>query len=152
MISETVEEFAASMERIGSQLGADNSDALKYCANEIIRPKVADNFNQAATAGGTPWPPHAPSTVRRYGPHPLLILSGAMSEAAVTDGASGHVERISPDGLDFGVDLDTIPYARVHQEGYPEKNIPQREYLAVGADELDDMGNALAEFGLNAFD
>lgn len=151
MVSETVEQFAASMNRIGQALGTDNTDALKYSAN-IVRRKVADNFNDAATAGGTKWPPHAPATVRRYGPHPLLILTGAMSEAATIDGASGHVERIEPDGLDFGVSLDVIPYARVHQEGWPEKNIPQREYMAVSADELDDIGDALAEFGLNAFD
>lgn len=150
MLTQTVDEFAASMDRIGESLGRDNTDGLKYCA-EIVRKKVADNFNQGATATGSPWPAHAPATVARYGPHPLLILTGKMSQAAVLDGASGHVERIDGNSLDFGLSLDVIPYGRVHQEGFPEGSIPQREYLAVGTDELDDMGDALAEFGLDAF-
>jgi phage gpG-like protein len=151
MKSESVEQFAKSCEQMGRDLGADNTMAMRYSA-EVVRQKVADNFNQASTATGTPWPAHSAITVLIYGPHPLLILEGDLSSAAVGEGASGHVERVGPGLLDFGVSVDVIPYARVHQEGWPEANIPQREYLAVSEHEIDDIANALAEFGLSSLE
>lgn len=125
------------------------TDQLRYeilgdCEPLIIE-GVIDNFENAATAAGVPWPPHAPATVKRYGPHPLLILSGAMREAA-TGGGTGHVrEIVDDDTLELGVDISEIPYAAVHQYGYPEGNIPQREYLAMSTGTIDACATVAAD-------
>lgn len=37
------------------------------------------------TGGDGQWPPHAPSTVKKYGEHALLILSGQLRRACTSD-------------------------------------------------------------------
>lgn len=118
-----VEEFARDFAAIGQTIGEDFTEALLDC-KEPIAENIEDNFQQSQTAGGSPWPPRkdpAPT-------HPLLILSGDLKAAAIY----GNVDRIEGGReLVFGVSKDTIPYAAVHQYGWPEQNIAQREYMGV---------------------
>lgn len=85
-----------------------------------------DNFTSSATPEGADWPPRK---VEGDG-HPLLIDTGNMLQAS-TGGGPGGVARIEGDTLFMGVSLDVIPYARAHNMGNPERNLPRREFLGL---------------------
>ena len=93
----------------------------------MINEALALNFSLAVGPDGSPWAPHAPSTVRRYGPHPLLILSGAMLAAVSDQGGSGHIEDILGREAKIGADGGTIPYLFTHEYGYGD--IPARPFF-----------------------
>ena len=77
---------------------ADNSPALGEVSDDL-REMIAEQFATEGRAGGTPWAPLAPSTLR-----------GSLVEA----GAPGHVEELDAQSLLFG---SSLPYAIFHQTG-----------------------------------
>lgn len=110
-------------------------DAMKEC-EEQVRKGVSANFTRGGNAE-TQWPPrkhHGHPTKDKgrsgYAGHPLLIDMGDLYEAATADGGAGHVKEIEGRRMASGVNLDTIPYAAVHNFG-GGNNIPQREYMLI---------------------
>ncbi len=109
-------------------------------AIELAHRRMEKTFTQATSPGGKPWPPHAETTVRLYGPHPLLILSGAMKASTVVGGPD-HIERVEPFTAYTGTkDRKAI----FHQQG--TKRMPQREFHGVDDETADKMAEALADF------
>jgi len=119
-----MQEFAAGF------LQDSLAEPISECVR-IVRMGFMENFQLKEGSDGRTWPPHAPSTVRRYGPHPLLILSDAMRSAVAGEGGVGAVFRDSFREFETGTDLI---YARTHQEGDASRNIPQREFLYASED------------------
>jgi hypothetical protein len=107
---------------------ADLSSAFEEAIG-ILNDGVYSNFLLKVGSEGDAWPPHSPETVQRYGPHPLLVLSGAMLAASTEKGATGHIEEIGPRSAETGIDGDQIPYTFAQNFGYSEGNIPQREFF-----------------------
>jgi phage gpG-like protein len=58
-----------------------------------------------------------------------LYLYGNLREAL--GGGPGWFETIGATKLDYGIGGDNLPYAAVHQYGWPKKNIPARPYFAT---------------------
>jgi len=144
----TPEEFAQECAEAALMQPGDLPDAFAD-VTDIIRRGIADNFSMEQTADGIGWPAR-----KRIGDgHPLLEEltgpgAGALKAAALGEGP-GAVERIV-DGceLQLGVekiDLGGLPGAAVHQFGYPDKNIPQREYLAMSEATIDETIEAMAD-------
>lgn len=108
-----------------------------------LRQGFANNFERRVGSTGMAWPPRKDSL-----DHPLLILSGALL-AAVTGTGAGSIEVIEARelrvGVDKSVDIGGIPGAAVHNFGFPDRNIPQREYLYASADTLDQCAAVLVE-------
>lgn len=77
-----------------------------------VRADTAENFQRAVTPDDRPWPPlqHARP---RGGTSPLLD-TGLLRAAATSPAARGHVERVGPNWLVYGVSL---VYAALHQFG-----------------------------------
>jgi hypothetical protein len=94
---------------------ADNSAALEAVADDL-RQMIAEQFATEGAAGGTPWAPLAPSTLRQSGRARVGILyaTGALLGSLTDPGAPGHVEQLDAQSLLFGSDL---PYAIYHQTG-----------------------------------
>lgn len=109
-------------------------DTLEEIERVLERDAFGANFALSAAADGTPWAPHAPSTVARYGKHPLLILSGDLFLSVTSNFGAHHISRIDGRTLETGTDL---VYAAVHQYGWPERNIPARPYLDASAEVLE---------------
>ena len=109
-------------------------EALAQCREPLLA-GVSDNFTRSQSPRGTPWPERKDNK-----PHPLLNLSGDLLAAATQTGAPGHVDHLDETSLTIGVDKGVIPYAGVHQFGYPEKNIPQREYLGANKQTIQECG------------
>ena len=139
----TPEEFVQECAEAALMQPGDLPDAFAD-VTDIIRRGIADNFSMEQTADGIGWPAR-----KRIGDgHPLLDDTGALKAASLGEGP-GAVERIV-DGceLQLGVekiDLGGLPGAAVHQFGYPDKNIPQREYLAMSEATIDETVEAIAD-------
>jgi hypothetical protein len=140
----TSEEFINSMNAAPERLAAPIDDAMRTMA-EPCYVDIRDNFLGAHDPDGSDWPTRkdpkpavgwprggAQSTPAM---HPLLIDTGALSEAAGTPDAPGSICEVSDATLMIGVNKDGgeggIPGAAVHNYGYFEKNIAQREYLGI---------------------
>jgi hypothetical protein len=123
---------------------ASLEDALENAAM-VFRDGIQDNFVYAQDSMGTGWPPRQP-TPNDDG-HPLLIdPSDEYDILGALRGSATGEEEIGPRGLAIGIDKDAVhPGAAVHNFGYPEKHIPQREYLYASEETADRMIEEFAD-------
>lgn len=123
---------------LAAALDGSFAEPLALCA-DAIQDGFGANIVAARGPNGEAWPPHAPSTVARYGPHPLLQLSGKLREAA--EGGPGRIREITDMEAIVGVDGGAIPYAA--RQNYGGGIIPRREFIFAGPDVLDECERIL---------
>jgi len=102
--------------------------ALQECKVPIATSFIGIFARQQASDGST-WPEHAPFTVAQHGPHPLLILTGAMFASMTNESAQGHVGTSGSRMLSWGTGLH---YAAKNNFGGPNDNgtyTPSREFV-----------------------
>lgn len=136
-IKEVFDEFRETMTK------GDLSEAWKEVL-PIVQSGLYDNFTSAADQDGTPWPPHAPETIRRYGVHPLLVLSGKLISAATENGASGNISDIQSREMEVGVSKSDVIYAGAQNFGY--KRIPPRPYMYASDQTTEKAVNEFADW------
>ena len=123
-----VQQFVAMMKRASRYGFAKQSKAIEQ-AGKDFQAAQAGNFDRAEDANGRPWKEHAPLTIALHGPHPLLILSGAMKRAAT--GGAGSVIKVKAGAKEstvvVSISNSTIPYAWKHQHG--AGRIPRRQFF-----------------------
>lgn len=113
-------EFAKFLRNVPTLVEAVNHrDTMEELA-VIVQESVQDNFQRQTDVMGTFWPPRKDTL-----PHPLLIKTGRMLDAAT--GGPGHHKRAQRKGLEMGIKPDKVPYAKYHQ--YGTRRIPQRQYF-----------------------
>ena len=138
-----VEEFGAACEATAGVVGVV-PDGVFVDIEEILRMGIDDNFNNQATADGVSWPAR-----KRIGDgHPLLDDTGALKAAAIGEGAGSVSRVVGGDELQIGVEkieLGGLMGTAVHQYGYPERNIPQREYLSISDDTADQAADLVLD-------
>lgn len=143
MITQNVKEFAASMARIEQDMLGIVPDVLDTCKPHVLE-NIYDNFANEQSPDGVAWEERK---IIGDG-HPLLFDTESLFNAAVGLG-SGHVSRIEGDTLVTGVDKDGgiggVPGAGVHNYGFREKNIPQREFLGVSEQTTDLLANVISD-------
>jgi phage gpG-like protein len=123
----TIDQFAIALMGVVEDLENDPfQQPLEACAGALAQGEERA-FDSATDASGSPWPPHSPYTVRKYGPHPLLILSGAMKRAAT--GGAGNIAQLNGRSLAYGVDQTVIPYAPFQNRG--TSRIPRRQFMYI---------------------
>jgi phage gpG-like protein len=64
---------------------------------------------------------------KKKGSKPMLVLTGRLKSAAT--GGPGWNEKLDKKYLKMWINDSTIPYARVHQFGYPRRKIASRPYF-----------------------
>lgn len=62
--------------------------------------------------------------------YPILVLSGALREAASVQDGSGNITKIQKQSVTFAVNESALPYAAVHQ--YGGRVMPKRSFMFVG--------------------
>lgn len=98
---------------------------------QVILVGVGDNFAAMKGSDGSPWPPRKDNAE-----HPLLRLTKAMYGAATTPGAAGHITAATAQALKTGIDIGAIRYARAQNLGFPQNNLPPREFMYIGDEVL----------------
>lgn len=69
-------------------------------------------------------------------PHPLLILTGKLIEAARDTGGAGNIHDVTGHELTAGVDASIVKYAGFHQ--YGTSKMPARPFIWASAEALDE--------------
>ena len=130
-----VEESARWMAELGNQLENGSFEPAFNRVMPLLHDAFADNFANTKAPSGT-WPPHSPVTVKIHGPHPLLILSGALLRSVTESGSDGNVEFVSAREMAVGTSLF---YAGWQQHGTTK--IPPRMFLWVNAEWVGRIGD-----------
>jgi len=105
----------ASIMRAIHELNKVPSQAARQASSEI-QTLIEGQFASQADPYGNAWAPHAKETIRRWGPHPILTLTGAMGQVSVTPRAGAGIT------VTLGAD-----YSQFHQTG--TANMPARPIL-----------------------
>lgn len=136
-------QFGAEVQKMVQALGYGSfAPAFEECI-ELAHANIAQNFFLSETAGGDGWPPRK---VIGDG-HPLLIDTGLLFGAATGEG-DGAVKEVGYRDASIGVDAGTVPYAAAHNFGYPENNLPQREFEDVSDATANEMAERIADRGI----
>jgi hypothetical protein len=99
-----------ALSRVPSRVASDGAESIKAL--------IAEQFATQTDPYGTPWAPHQPETLRRWGEHPVLNLTGALSA----------VDVAPMRGAGIAVTLGA-PYGAFHQVG--TRWMPARPILPV---------------------
>jgi phage virion morphogenesis protein len=108
---------------------ADASPAFEDIADYIMDITRAQFESQGRRAGGS-WKQLTQKWLkfklsRSYDPR-ILHLSHRLRDSVTFKGAAGQILEIGATELNFGSNL---AWAKVHQYGYPPRNIPARPFL-----------------------
>lgn len=97
------------------------ADVLQKCGEELNNNFVEIFANQVSSTGDS-WPPHSPVTIKFYGPHPLLILSGDLY-SQLTGGSVAGERRVTVE--------TNLEYAEWNNDPDDDSHIPQREFMYI---------------------
>jgi phage gpG-like protein len=110
--------------------------------NEMLDPLhegFSSNFDQTRGPDGI-WPPHAPYTILLHGPHPLLILTGAMKRSVTQSGSEGRIEELMRNEAKIGTSFFYAPYQQ-----FGTRKIPARPFLWLEGSYVERLTNQLAD-------
>lgn len=136
----TPKEARAEIKRFANALPKQDLSPIFKEIEYIFRQDIHQHFidNRGPEEA---WAPHAPETIRRHGPHPLLRLTYAMHTAATRLGASGNLAIFRPREMISGVDGNVVNYASYQH--YGTNRIPARPFIWI-SDEAEE--DAATEF------
>ncbi len=113
--------------------------AFTECKRLILQ-NIRDNFTSSASPRGQSWPQR-----KKIGDgHPLLMDKGKLLQAA-TGGGAGHIDLATDSELVLGISHSVVPYVNVHNFGYPERNLPQREFFGISDETSDEIENVIGD-------
>lgn len=131
----TPEQFIDLLEAIPQRTRTmNNAPALAAAIPELFA-SVDKNFARQTDEDGNIWPPRKDNL-----PHPLLILTTNMKEAAT--GGLNSIVQYERDGVLAGVRGDAVPYAWRHQNG--DDGMPRRQFFYL---HRDDRPKVMMNFG-----
>lgn len=132
-----IDDLEDVLTRWGDELTNDSYEApLRDCL-PILHEDFEAHF-YASMGDDGPWAPRKDSK-----PHPILILTGALIEAARDTGSTGNISEVSARELRTGVNAGVVNYAGFHQ--YGTRYMPARPYVWASEEALDDCLEAFAD-------
>lgn len=154
MLRQKVDELEVDLAKVPTRLSVAIPQALLQCA-PIVDKAILDNFAREASPDGDSWP----ARKEAGDGHPLLVEVGTEGSGSLMSAATGlgggHISRVEGNSLLTGVDksggVGGIPGAGVHNYGFAEKNIPQREFLGLSDVFAEEVAAMLAEELVKAF-
>lgn len=139
-----ITKLADEIEKTLSRLSTVSLEPAMQEAKIRIHRGIRAGFNSSADPSTNEnWPPRK----RRY-PHPILVKTGAMMQAATGAGA-GAIQEVKPRGLTVGVNSSIIGYAYLHQVG--SGKLASRPFVGASSETVDAIGELIADAGLAAF-
>lgn len=94
-----------------------------------------ERFDTGRAPDGTPWQKGAKPSGK------TLILDGFLKNSV------GDSRIVTASSVEIGSPLE---YARAHDQGYAEGNLPKRQYLGLGDDDRETIGELSADFLIEA--
>jgi len=134
------------MELLEDAADASESGSLREPLHDcvpLLYEGFETNFLRAEGPNGEQWPARKDDL-----PHPLLILSGDLIEAARDTGNPDNLLQVGDRDLVTGIAGAGVPYAATHNYGRDwgrGSPIPQREYLYANEEVLDACEDVLAD-------
>lgn len=131
--------------RIGTLLAALDSFDFAPTFESMIdtfHQGIIANFDNTQAPYGQ-WPPHSPMTIAIHGPHPLLILTGAMKRSVTQRGADERIEEIMRNEMNIGSSLFYAPYQQFGTNG--PNPIPARPFLWLESSYVDRLHEQFAD-------
>ncbi|MEM4625655.1 MAG: phage virion morphogenesis protein [Candidatus Pacearchaeota archaeon] len=105
---------------------------LKIIGRRVVDEAVMDYFLKKESPKGEKWkdlsPNYAKKKLSKKGVLDILIGEGTLRKSI-------KYWVIGERAVAVGVNSPDVPYARAHQKGYKDKNIPARPYLGIGKKE-----------------
>ena len=136
------EQFSAETAAMAEVLARGSFAAALQENNDLVHESVGVNFAAEAAPHAGAWPPR-----KKIGDgHPLLRDTLKLFQSAT--GGAGSVNEVSDREAATGVDRDAVPYAAAQNYGYPENNLPKREFEDVDDATLDRMAARIADRGI----
>ena len=112
------------------------SKPLGKCGEELNNNFVEIFANQTSSTGES-WPPHSPVTIKFYGAHPLLILSGDLYSQLTGDSAMEEGR----------VTVETnLEYAEWNNNPSEDSHIPQREFMYITEQTQENCVNHVGDY------
>lgn len=131
---------------------ATRTDDLYRRILPLIRNNIHDHFARQSGPAGR-WPRLSPAYAAwksaNFPGQPLLQLRHTLFLAATQTGAMGNITQITKRFMEFGVDLNKVPYARVHDLGGRAgrgSRMPQREFMFLSTKGQDETAQSAARF------
>lgn len=125
------EQVTGWLSKIGTPV-KNPKTVLSKIAERIANEAVLEHFLNEESPSGEPWPELSPAYARRKekakGVSKMLHWSGDLKNS-VRPAVRGNAAVVTAGGPD-------VPYAITHNNGWPERNIPERRFLGVGEAEL----------------
>lgn len=135
-----------------TRLAAGRTDDLYRRILPPIRDDIHSHFATESGPSGS-WarlsPVYAAWKAANFPGEPLLQLRHILFLAATQTGASGNITVVNKQSLEFGVDLNKVPYARVHDFGGRAgrgSRMPKREYMFLSTKGQDEAAQTAARF------
>jgi hypothetical protein len=138
-----VERFREELKGQLQSLRAGDMSPLWEQVGPKLRGGFEENFVAIASPHGGPWPPRKDSL-----PHPLLRKSLTLFNAVTELNASGHVADYQRREMSEGVDSSIVVYAAAQNSGLPERNLPARQFIDLGAGTITTVDPLVADYGL----
>lgn len=129
--------------RITSNTTTQTDRAIKFDTKQALLAAaraVQTGIGEIFQAEGPGWPRHTDSTIRRYGEHRLLVLTGDL----LRDLTSGNT-AVSLKGDSVSIGLPNDRKFVGHMTGISARNLPARPMIDIFAQTEDRVADAIAE-------
>lgn len=135
-----IEELSSVFQDVSSVVA--NTDYQRELGEfqQIIVAQEAEMFGGQKNAGGTPWAPLKPATIKRKRQNRILYDTGALMASLTNVGGSGNVHEAMPRELVFGTDIE---YAGYLQEG--TSKMPARPPFGLSETTLAKLAEMIAD-------
>lgn len=145
--------LAGSLSRFAGEIRS-MKDPLEEAVDEVIRPRIRENFS-SESAAGIGWAPLSETTIqdrlnRGYDSGPILQRSGALAQAA----QQKNIWKFSGQaGEAFVTELpQNAWYGIIHDQGLLEPKVPARPFFAINADDMDEIEEIFGRWVARSFD
>lgn len=118
----------------GSSTKSDSTSKVKDSSRDRSKDKVRDKTKSEGTSPRV----KVGTQERLINKRPILVDTGRMLMAVAGSGP-GHEIPISKKEFSY---IITVPYAYKHQDGFPETNLPQRNFFLTRKNDLHRMDYA----------
>ena len=120
---------------------ANPSDVMKAISIRM-RGMQVEHFRDQKDSQDAAWPALKPATIARR--MKRAVKGGSGTVRMLQDTGSLYTSIGQKSGRDFAITGTKKAYAAVHEFGFSERNIPQRQFIFLNREEADELRKFLA--------